>query len=166
MWTYQDWALAYGEPRGPVLDPADAGRRYDAGQRITVVVGDDPDRPSQVLQAHRGGRLVVVSWLDALLREELTYVFHARTDRDWPAGTLLLERVHVLTYADDRTPPFHVSAHDDTTWFRPDGQWHAARQARGSGQHETSSGELPVDQLQAAAVPAFGDWAPLLTQDR
>lgn len=165
-WTYQDWSLPYGRARGAPHDPETARARYDAGDTICLTVGDDPTRPQQVLHAHRRGHLIRVTWLDRLLRNELTYLFHTRTDRGGHPDRLLLERVHLASYADDRPPPLHVSSHDHTSWFRPDGHWNAARHTRGSGQHQTTGGKLAPDQQQSETVPAFGQWDALLIRER
>lgn len=163
--VYRDWSLPYGRPKGESYEEAVARQRFDSGQSFGLVVGD-PDAPSLVAAIHRQGRVIHVTWLDDLLRQEFAYVFTVREDQpSWPQDLVLLEQSHLYVYDDDRRPPKHEHSWIESYHFHPDGRIYGSR-GPVVGDREVMQTTLPVDQLQTERVPAFGEWEPFLRRER
>ena len=162
--TYRDWSLGYGKPKpAPAYDEAEARRRFEARETLTVLVGD-PDRPHQVMTVKLGGEVVAVHWLDPHNRPVLEHVF-AHLDG---VEDLFLERTALKTYNQTEPSPTDQATHNEVWYYRPAGTFTAVRKSVGLDDQENSSGT--IDEVTLAGlfepVPRFGAWESLLRADR
>lgn len=163
--TYRDWNLPYGKlAKRPAYDEAEARRRFDAGQTLHVLFGDEV-HPEQVLRVDLGGRLVKVVWLDELDRPELSYVF--AQPEGCPDDELFLEQTRLASYDHDLRLPHGESSYDEAWYFKPDGSLYGVRGRRDSPS-ESTHGTLDAEQLllHRERRPAFGEWDSLLRRER
>lgn len=125
----------------------------------------EPDRPEVVMNIELGGNLVKVVWLDALNRQELSYLF-IHPD-DWPNGSLFLEQTRILEHDHDELLPDAEPNFAEAWYFSPDGTYHAARQTR-EGTSEQADGHLEPDQIgtHREPKPVFGEWDSITRRDR
>lgn len=166
--VYCDWRTLYGEAGGEVYSVEEARRRFEAGERCTVLIGDDPQRPETVMEIDLSGEMIKVTWLDELLRPELMYLFSTQEEPSWPEDQLLLEQTHIPVYENDNRPPEHQSSHDESFYFKADGSYWGVRASRGGADTEETRGTLDPDQLaiQTEPLPVFGEWDSLLRRER
>ena len=163
--TYRTWSLSYGHAsRQPAYDEAEARRRFEAGDTIWVLFGDET-QPDLVLCVELGGRLVEVTWLDHLNRPETKYLF--AQPEGHPEDELFLQQVRLKGYDHDLPLPDGVASYNEVWFFRPDGTLHGQRGAL-DGPSESTDGHLDVDQLalHRERRPAFGEWDSLIVRDR
>ena len=163
--TFRDWSFGYGRAtRRPTYDEAEARRRFDAGETLHALFGDESS-PEVVLCVELPGRLVEVVWLDRLNRPELGYVFHQPDG--WPDDELFLSQTRLTTYDHNVPLPEGEPSSNEVWFFKPDGSLHGAR-AASEGPTERTDGQLDADQLllHRERRPAFGEWASLLRQER
>lgn len=169
--SYCDWDTTQGQALGEPYAEEEARRRFDAGERCTLLVGDDVNHPGVVLGADGGGTTVTVTWLDALQRPELMYRFAVQFDTPrWPPNQLLLDATRITMYddADEQRLPDVRPAYTEYYAFAADGRYNGIRGRRGHVDVEETTGALEPEHLevQMEPVPRFGDWDSLLRQER
>lgn len=166
--TFCDWDAASGKVVGEPYSDEEARRRFEAGERCTVLVGDEVDQPSVGMEIDLVGTVVEVTWLDTAQRPELMYLFAVRPEAEWPKDKLLLEQTRLSMYDNDTRLPGAEAAYSEYYSFTPDGRYYGRRAQRGGVDVEETNGQLDQEQLglQIEPVPAFGDWEILLRQER
>lgn len=166
--TFCDWNATSGEALGEPYSDEEARRRFEGGERCTVLVGDTVDQATIVMEIDRAGTVVEVTWLDALQRPELMYLFAVRPEAEWPKNKLLLEQTRISMYDSDTRLPDAEAAYSEYYSFTPDGRYYGRRAQRDGINVEETNGQLDQEQLglQIEPVPAFGDWESLLRQER
>lgn len=166
--TYCDWKYGYGKIRNEPYPEEEARRRFESGERCTLLVGRDIKEPRVVLQADLCGARIEVTWLDTFQRPELMYLFVVQKDADWPKDKLLLEQTRISMYDTDERPPGVRAAYNEYYAFHADGKYYGTRGKRDGVDVEETTGQLEPEQLdlQIEPVPAFGEWDSLLRQER